>query len=55
VLVSQAGQILVGHDDGASFTLAPIRQGVPAAGLIATARGPLVVAGPRGVSSLELP
>jgi photosystem II stability/assembly factor-like uncharacterized protein len=55
VLVSQAGQILVGHDDGASFTLAPIRQGVPAAGLIATARGPLVVAGPRGVSSLVLP
>jgi len=55
VLVSQAGQILVGHDDGASFALAPIRQGTPAAGLIASARGSLVVAGPRGVSSLELP
>jgi len=55
VLVSQAGQLLVGQDDGARFALSPVRQSVPAAALIASSRGSLVVAGPRGVSVLELP
>jgi len=55
VLVSQAGQILVSRDDGASFATSTLRQGAPAAALIASSRGTLVVAGPRGVSFLELP
>jgi photosystem II stability/assembly factor-like uncharacterized protein len=54
VIASQAGHLLISTDDGASFAPAPVRQSIPAAGVIAAAQG-LVVAGPRGVFPIDLP
>lgn len=55
VLASQAGHLLTSTDDGATF--APLRQErpVPAAAVIATGAGALVVGGPRGLHALRLP
>lgn len=55
VIVSQAGHLLTSRDDGASFARAPIEQPVPAAAVVATANGALVVAGPRGARPQPLP
>jgi photosystem II stability/assembly factor-like uncharacterized protein len=55
VLASQSGNVLVSDDDGETFLSAPQRQPLPAAGVIAAAKGALVIAGPRGVSPLALP
>lgn len=54
VLVSQAGQVLVGNGDGASF--APLRQQrpFPAAAVVSAQAGTLLVAGPRGVHAVAL-
>ena len=54
VIVSQAGHVLVSNDDGASFSLAKVERPIPAAAVISTGGGALIVAGPRGVSTLPL-
>ena len=55
VLVSQAGHILSSTDDGASFKAVTTERTVPAAAVAAPAKGTLVIAGPRGAQSLQLP
>jgi photosystem II stability/assembly factor-like uncharacterized protein len=55
VLVSQAGHILTSNDDGATFKAAVVERTVPAAAVTTPARGALVIAGPRGAQSLQLP
>lgn len=55
VLVSQAGHILTSNDDGASFKAASVERTVPAAAVATPAKGALVIAGPRGAQSLQLP
>lgn len=50
VIASQAGQLLVSGDDGASFRLAA--SAAPSAALVAAANDALVVAGPRGVQRI---
>jgi len=52
VIVSQAGHVLASDDAGASFTLQPVQQPLPAAAVVAASSGTLVVAGPRGVRAL---
>jgi photosystem II stability/assembly factor-like uncharacterized protein len=54
VLVSQAGHVLVSDDDGAAFVAATVERPLPAAAVVAAGSGTLVVAGPRGVSTLRL-
>jgi photosystem II stability/assembly factor-like uncharacterized protein len=54
VLVGQGGQVLVGSDDGASFSPMKTERAQPAAAVIATGTGQLVLAGPRGVQTLAL-
>jgi photosystem II stability/assembly factor-like uncharacterized protein len=54
VIVGQGGQVLVSSDDGASFALAKTERPQPAAAVIATGTGQLVLAGPRGVQTLAL-
>ena len=54
VLVSQAGQVLASSDDGASFAPMKTERAQPAAAVIATGTGQLVLAGPRGVQTLAL-
>lgn len=54
IIVSQAGHVLVSSDDGASFTAAKVERPIPAAAVVSGAAGALIVAGPRGVSSLSL-
>jgi photosystem II stability/assembly factor-like uncharacterized protein len=54
VLVSQAGHVLVSADDGASFAAAKVERPLPAAAVVGAGSGTLVVAGPRGVSTLRL-
>jgi photosystem II stability/assembly factor-like uncharacterized protein len=54
VIVSQAGHVLVGKDDGASFSLAKVERPIPAAAVLGAGPGALIVAGPRGVHSLAL-
>ena len=54
VLVSQAGHVLVGNDDGASFTAAKVERPLPAAAVVGAGAGVLAIAGPRGVSTLRL-
>nr|HET7858554.1 YCF48-related protein [Caldimonas sp.] len=54
VLVSQAGHVLVSTDDGASFAAAKVERPLPAAAVVGAGSGTLVVAGPRGVSTLRL-
>ena len=54
VLVSQAGHVLVGSDDGASFVATKVERPLPAAAVVGAGAGTLVVAGPRGVSTLRL-
>lgn len=55
VIVSQAGHILSSTDDGASFKIASTERTVPAAAVVTSAKGALVIAGPRGAQSLPLP
>ena len=52
VIVSQAGHVLVSGDDGASFVPLKIERPIPAAAVVSA--GTLIVAGPRGVSTLPL-
>jgi len=54
VVVSQAGHVLVGADDGASFSAVRLPQPVPAAAVVAAGPGTLAIAGPRGVHTLPL-
>lgn len=54
VIVSQAGHVLVGSDDGASFAPLKIERPIPAAAVASAGPGALVVAGPRGVHNLAL-
>ena len=54
VLVSQAGHVLVSRDDGASFAAAKVERPVPAAAVISAGADALVLAGPRGASTLRL-
>ncbi|CAM3999636.1 WD40/YVTN/BNR-like repeat-containing protein [Roseateles saccharophilus] len=54
VIVSQAGHVLVSSDAGASFTPLKVERPQPAAAVACAANGSLVLAGPRGVSSLNL-
>ena len=54
VIVSQAGHVLVSSDDGASFALAKAERQIPAAAVVSAGVGALIVAGPRGVSTLPL-
>lgn len=55
LIVSQAGHILASRDDGASFKPVPVAGALPAAAVTVAATGTLVVAGPRGAQSLQLP
>lgn len=55
VIVSQAGHILRSADDGASFKAESAERTVPAAAVAMPAKGTLVIAGPRGAQSLQLP
>jgi photosystem II stability/assembly factor-like uncharacterized protein len=55
LLVSQAGHVLVSHDDGASFALAKVDRPMPATAVLATGPGAVLIAGPRGTQSLALP
>ncbi|WP_431276083.1 WD40/YVTN/BNR-like repeat-containing protein [Variovorax ureilyticus] len=55
LIVSQAGHILASRDDGASFKPVPVAGALPAAAVAVAATGTLVVAGPRGAQSLQLP
>lgn len=55
VLVSQAGHVLTSNDDGASFKAASVERTVPAAAVATPAKGALIIAGPRGAQSLQLP
>jgi len=50
VIVSQAGHVLVSHDDGASFQLARIKRPLPAAAVIAAGKDAVLVGGPRGLA-----
>jgi photosystem II stability/assembly factor-like uncharacterized protein len=54
VLVSQAGHVLVSSDDGASFAPVKVERPLPAAAVIAATAGTLVLAGPRGASTLRI-
>ena len=54
-IVSQAGHVLASRDDGASFKALPLAGIPPAAAVAMAASGALVVAGARGVQSLQLP
>lgn len=55
LLASQAGHLLSSRDDGASFELLPIKGSLPAAAIAAPEAGTLIVGGPRGTRSLQLP
>ncbi len=55
VIVSQAGHVLVSSDDGASFSPAKVDKPLPAAAVVITGPGALVVGGPRGLAPLALP
>jgi photosystem II stability/assembly factor-like uncharacterized protein len=52
VIASQAGHVLVSHDDGASFALAKIDKPTPAAAVALAANGAVVVGGPRGLAAV---
>lgn len=52
VVVSQAGHVLASSDDGASFAPLKVERPQPAAAVVAAADGTLVLAGPRGLSTL---
>jgi photosystem II stability/assembly factor-like uncharacterized protein len=54
VVVSQAGHVLVGVDDGAGFAQAKVERPVPAAAVVSAGPGMLLVAGPRGVYAQPL-
>jgi photosystem II stability/assembly factor-like uncharacterized protein len=54
VIVSQAGHVLVGKDDAASFSLIKVERPIPAAAVLGAGNGTLIVAGPRGVHNLAL-
>ena len=54
VIVSQAGHVLASADAGATFKPVKIERPVPAAAVVTTGSGSLVIAGPRGVQSLPL-
>ena len=53
VLVSQAGHVLVSSDDGASFAPVKVERPLPAAAVVAANADTLVLAGPRGASTLR--
>jgi len=52
VLVSQAGHLLASADDGASFALLKTERALPAAAVVGTAAGTLVLGGPRGLHTV---
>ncbi len=54
VLVSQAGHVLVSRDDGATFAAAKIERPLPAAAVVSAGADTLVLAGPRGASTLHI-
>jgi len=54
VLVSQAGHVLVSRDDGATFTAAKVERPLPAAAVVSAGADTLVLAGPRGASTLRI-
>jgi photosystem II stability/assembly factor-like uncharacterized protein len=54
VIVSQAGHVLVSADDGATFSSLPQERPGPAAAVASAGPRTLVVAGPRGVRTLQL-
>jgi photosystem II stability/assembly factor-like uncharacterized protein len=54
VLVSQAGHVLVSSDDGARFVPTKVERPIPAAAAMSAGSNTLVLAGPRGVSTLRL-
>lgn len=54
IIVSQAGHVLVSGDDGASFKPAKVEHPIPAAAVVGTDAGDLIVAGPRGAQVLPL-
>jgi photosystem II stability/assembly factor-like uncharacterized protein len=54
VLVSQAGHVLVSADNGASFSPVKTERPFPASAVVSAESGTLVLAGPRGVSTLRL-
>jgi photosystem II stability/assembly factor-like uncharacterized protein len=54
VLVSQAGHVLVSRDDGATFASLKVERPLPAAAVVGAGPDTLVVAGPRGVSTLRI-
>jgi photosystem II stability/assembly factor-like uncharacterized protein len=54
VVVSQAGHVLLSSDRGASFAPTKVERPLPAAAVLTTPDG-LVLAGPRGVHTLNLP
>jgi len=53
VIVSQAGHVLLSHDDGASFAPQKIERPLPVAA-VAAAGATLVLGGPRGLRSIAL-
>lgn len=55
VLVSQAGHVLASRDDGATFAPLQLQGSLPAAAVAAPSASTLIVGGPRGTRSLQLP
>jgi photosystem II stability/assembly factor-like uncharacterized protein len=55
VIVSQAGHVLLGRDDSASFALAKVDKPLSAAAVALTGPSAIVVGGPRGLAPLALP
>ena len=54
VIVSQAGHVIASSDAGATFKPVKLERPVPAAAVVTSGTGMLVIAGPRGVQSLPL-
>ena len=54
VLVSQAGDVLVSIDNGASFTQVKVERPFAASAVTALEKNTLVLAGPRGVQLLAV-
>ncbi|MEJ5989895.1 YCF48-related protein [Ramlibacter sp. PS3R-8] len=55
LLASQAGHLFVSSDDGAKFSAVALERPFPAAAVLGTAPGRVLVAGPRGVLAQPLP
>jgi photosystem II stability/assembly factor-like uncharacterized protein len=55
LLASQAGHLVASSDDGASFAPVKLQRPVPATAMLAAGTRTLLVAGPRGVRTIDLP